>query len=60
MAHIRQSRPNSGLGFQVKVLKTFLRVPSSLGSGGYHDSGAANGALDHEILLFSIVGFTPA
>ena len=32
MAHIRQSRPDSGLGFQVKFLKTF-NVPSSLGSG---------------------------
>ena len=30
-AHTRQSRPDSGLGFQVNVLKTFLRVPSSLG-----------------------------
>jgi len=34
MAHIRQSRPDSGRGFQVKGLKTFLGVPSSLGSGG--------------------------
>ena len=33
MAHTRQSRPDSGLGFQVKVLKTFQVVPSSLGSG---------------------------
>jgi hypothetical protein len=32
MAHIRQSRPDSGLGFQVKVLKIFQVVPSSLGS----------------------------
>ena len=30
-AHIRQSRPGSGLGFQVKVLKTFEVAPSSLG-----------------------------
>jgi len=30
MAHVRQSRPDSGIGFQVKVLKTF---PSSLGRG---------------------------
>jgi len=29
MAHIRQSRPDSGLGFQVKVRKTFEAVPSS-------------------------------
>ena len=33
IAHIRQSRPDSGLGFRVKVLKTFEVVPSSLGSG---------------------------
>ena len=31
MAHIRQSRPDSGLGFQVKPIKTFQNVPSSLG-----------------------------
>ena len=29
MAHIRQSRQDSGLGFQVKVLKLFKVVPSS-------------------------------
>ena len=33
MAHIRQSRPKSGLGFQVQVLKTLKVVPYSLGSG---------------------------
>jgi len=33
MAHVRQSRPEYGLGFQVKVLKPFYIVPSSLGSG---------------------------
>ena len=27
MAHMRQSRPDSGLGFQVKVLQTFKVVP---------------------------------
>ena len=30
MAHIRQSRPDSGLGFQVKAPKIFQAVPSSL------------------------------
>jgi len=30
MAHARQSRPDSGLDFQVKVLKTFEGGPSSL------------------------------
>ena len=33
MAHIRQSRPDSGLCFQVKVLRTFPVVPSSLERG---------------------------
>ena len=34
MAHVRQSRPDSGLGVQEKVLERFLGgVPSLLGSG---------------------------
>jgi len=33
MAHVRQLRPDSGFCFQVKVLKTFQGVPSSLGNG---------------------------
>ena len=33
MAQIRQSRPDSGLDFQVEVLKTFCVVPSWPGSG---------------------------
>ena len=33
MAHIRQSRPDSGLGFQAKVLKTFRDVPYLIGRG---------------------------
>ena len=37
MAHLRQSRPDSGLGFQVRLLTTFHAVPSSLGSGGYRE-----------------------
>ena len=32
-AHIRQSRPNSALGFHLKVLETFELLSSSLGSG---------------------------
>jgi len=32
-AHVRQSGPESGPGFQTKVLKPFKVVPSSLGSG---------------------------
>ena len=33
MAHTRQSRPDYGLGFQVKVPKTFYVVPSSVAIG---------------------------
>jgi hypothetical protein len=33
VAHIRQSTPDSGLGFQTKVCKTFQIGPISLGSG---------------------------
>ena len=37
MAHVRQSRPDSGLDFQVKVFKTLSVVPPSLESGaGFH------------------------
>ena len=32
MAHVRQSRPDSGIGFQVKVLKTVQGVVFSLSS----------------------------
>jgi hypothetical protein len=35
VAHIRQSGPDSGLGFKVKVLSKFQVVASSLGSGEY-------------------------
>ena len=43
MAHIRQSRPDPGIGFQVNVLKTSLFVPSSLGGSagmGFKEGGA--------------------
>ena len=33
MAHIRQSRPDSGPGFNVRVFKTFELDPPSLGRG---------------------------
>ena len=33
MAHMRQSRPDPGLGFQVQVLQIVQGVPSSRGSG---------------------------
>ena len=35
MAHIRQSRPDYGLGVQSKVLKTFQNCPSLPGSGAH-------------------------
>ena len=34
MAHIREPRPDSGLVFEAKVLKTFQLVPFSLGADG--------------------------
>jgi len=37
MAHMRQSRPDAGLDFQVKVSKTFEVVPSLLRSGRDHN-----------------------
>jgi len=43
MAHIRQSKPDSGLGFKSNFLKTLQRVPSSLGSGQQLMSGAWDG-----------------
>ena len=33
MPNLRQSRPDSGLGVQVKVFDTLQVVPASLGSG---------------------------
>ena len=35
IAHIKQSRPDYGFGFQGKILKIFPVVPSSLGSGNH-------------------------
>ena len=35
VAHIRQSRPDSGLDFKVRALKTFGVVPLSLGRGSH-------------------------
>ena len=34
MAYLRQSWPDSGVGFQVKDLKALHAVPPSLGNGG--------------------------
>jgi len=43
MAHIRQSKPDSGLGVKAKDLKTFQVVPSALGSG--------NSSSTHKVFL---------
>ena len=45
MAHVRQPRPNSGLGVQLKVLKTFTVFISSpgLGIGDINPSCQQNG-----------------
>jgi len=52
MAHIRQSRPDSGLGFQANVLKPFKGVPSSLGSGwGLSSSSLIPSLLDSHVNL---------
>ena len=42
MGHVRQSRPNFGLAFHVKVFKTSSVVPSSLGNGAI-DHGRSHG-----------------
>jgi hypothetical protein len=42
MAHIRESRPDYGLSFQVKELKTLYGVSSSLESGAPRDTASRN------------------
>ena len=44
MAHMRQSRPYSGLGFQVKLLKPFQVVPVLLRGGppAIHETPSQN------------------
>ena len=44
MAHVRQSRPDSGLGFQIKVLKTLYVVPLLLEIG---TAEGRDGSEDH-------------
>ena len=53
MAHIRQSRPDSGLGFQVKVLKTFdrFRVVQDLTRGEYDSSRNRLIVVNHRVYL---------
>jgi hypothetical protein len=43
MARVSQSRPDSGLGFQVEALESFEGVPSSFGSGADRDRGGYGG-----------------
>ena len=40
MARIRQSRPDAGLGLHENVLKTWMMVPSLLGSGSERTADA--------------------
>ena len=40
MAHVGQSRPDSGLGSQVEVLEMFEVVPPLLGSGRARRGGS--------------------
>ena len=52
MEYKRQSRPGSGLGFQIKVHRTFEGVPSSLGRGyGAGSEGAGVETLKGQIKL---------
>ena len=43
LAHIRQSRPHSDLGVQVKALKIIYVTPSSLGCGPRNRRGRTDG-----------------
>ena len=47
IAHIRQSRPDSGRGVQVKFLSTFVVFPSSLSSGVCGDLVDPHDAPEH-------------
>ena len=50
MAHIRQSRPHSGFGVDVKVLHTFLVIPLSLGRGAGSSSTVIESSISVKIL----------
>ena len=62
MAHIRQSRPDSSLDFEVKVRGGFHVVPSSLGRGAVVTSVLHQlQTLSHQLKLMGSVetdGFT--
>ena len=63
MAHIRQSRPESGLGFQVNVLQLLQVVPSSLGSGcsdAWPGGGQHSGVIDSGLVCSLWEGTTRA
>ena len=51
IAHIRQSRPDSGIDVQGKVLDTFLGVPSSLESGHLCQGLLANFGCLHSLSM---------
>ena len=58
MAHIRQPRPDSGLGFLAKVLNTSQVIPTSLGSGSIVYRGG-EGALGWSSETCMVLGIQP-
>ena len=52
VAPSRESRPDSGLGFQVKVLKSFKRVPSFVERGVTFSDAEATHAIISAIFLW--------
>ena len=57
MAHVRQSRPDSGRGFRAEVLKTMEVVPSSPGRGM---AGGTQSGHDPRRSGYELVGWAPA
>jgi len=45
MVHVRQSRPDSGRGFEITVLKTYQAVPALLASGAANEEQSGLGRL---------------
>ena len=52
MEHVRQIRPDSGLGFKVKVLEMFSVVPSSLLKRALHDQAGPSVVLRRALHRF--------
>ena len=58
MPHIRQSRPDYGVGVQVKAYRIVRGVPSSLGSGKRPNDGRAtpqSGDLEHNETVTAMI-----